>query len=122
MLVGAYPNQETRIRAALKAVELKNQVLAEKVSARRAAWESRPVIASAMQRQFCDWLKLKVVGQVARPEDVTPTEFQARWNSKPALVVGNLQEGPQAARALAERLNVPLVVFSNFPARRVAPS
>jgi hypothetical protein len=31
------------------------------------------------------------------------------------LVVGNLQEGPQAAAALAERLKVPLVIFSNFP-------
>jgi len=115
VLVSAYPNHEARIRAALKAVKQKSQGLAEKVSARRAVWESTPVIASAMQRQFCEWLKLRAVGQVARPEDVTPAELQALLNSKPALVVANLQEGPQAAQALAEKLAVPLVVFSNFP-------
>lgn len=115
VLVSAYPNHEARIRAALKAVEQKSQGLAERASERRAAWEGMPAIVSAMQRQFCEWLKLRVVGQVARPEDVTPAELQALLNSKPALVVANLQEGRHAAQALAERLAVPLVVFSNFP-------
>ena len=34
---------------------------------------------------------------------------------RPALVVGNLQEGLQSAAALADRMSEPLVVFSNFP-------
>jgi len=115
VLVIAYPNHEARIRAALKALEQKSQGLSETVSKRRTAWQGTPVIASAMQRQFCEWLKLQVVGQVARPEDVTPVELRALLSSKPAVIVGNLQEGLLAAQALAERLAVPLVVFSNFP-------
>jgi len=115
VLVVAYPNHEAQIRAALKTVERRTNECSQKVAERSASWEGTPVIASAMQRQFCEWLKLQVVGQVARPEDVTPAELQALLNSKPALVVGNLQEGLRAAQAVAERLNVPLVVFSNFP-------
>jgi len=82
---------------------------------RTEAWEGQPVVASAMQREFCEWLKLKPVGELARPEDVTPGEFEALLRSKPTAVVGNLQEGTSAAEALASRLGVPLVVLSNFP-------
>ena len=35
---------------------------------------------------------------------------------KARCVVANLQEGTAAARGLADRLKVPMVVFSNFPA------
>ncbi len=74
-----------------------------------------PVIASEMQKSFCDYLGLKVLGTLARPEDVTPQEYRKLLGAKARIVIGNLQEGEQAARSLAEKMGIPAVIFSNFP-------
>ncbi len=74
-----------------------------------------PVVASKMQEDFCEYLGLKVVGTVARPEDVTPQEYRKLLRLKARFVIGNLQEGDQAATSLAGKMGVPAVIFSNFP-------
>lgn len=74
-----------------------------------------PVVASEMQKDFCEYLGLKVVGTVARPEDVTPQEYRKLLGLKAKIVIGNLQEGDQAAKSLAEKKGIPAVIFSNFP-------
>ena len=49
-------------------------------------------MASKMQEDFCEYLGLKVVGTVARPEDVTPQEYRKLLRLKARFVIGNLQE------------------------------
>ena len=72
-------------------------------------------MASKMQEDFCEYLGLKVVGTVARPEDVTPQESRKLLRLKARLVSGNLQEGDQAAKSLADKMGVPAVIFRIFP-------
>jgi len=55
------------------------------------------------------------LAEIGRPEDVTPRDLEQLLQHRPALVVGNLQEGVESAAAVADRLEVPLVIFSNFP-------
>lgn len=79
-----------------------------------------PVVASHHQEGFCRWLGLDPVATFASGELNSPAALAAvveKGRSGGArLVVGNLQEGRQAADALARQLGVPVVVFSNFPA------
>ncbi len=78
-------------------------------------WRGARVIASVRQAEFSRWLGLEVLAEIGRGEEVSPRELERLLGLRPALVVANLQEGPRAAAVLAERLEVPLVVFSNFP-------
>jgi ABC-type Fe3+-hydroxamate transport system substrate-binding protein len=73
------------------------------------------VIASFHQRAFAEWLGLKIIGEMRRPEDVSPRELERLMALKPEAIVANLQEGTQAAESLGQRLGVPVIVFSNFP-------
>lgn len=102
--------------------ETRVAALAERVKAagrdahsRAERWSGRKVIASLHQRAFAEWLGLEVIGEMARPEDVSPRELERLMALKPEAIVANLQEGTQAAEALGQRLGVPVIVFSNFP-------
>lgn len=105
------PGMEARLAAARGALE----PLAAQARERAPAWRGRRVVVSANQKQFAEWLGLEVVGVFARPEAMSPTAMAELVDGGADLVVGNLQEGLDAARAIAERAGVPLVVFSNFP-------
>lgn len=74
-----------------------------------------PVIASVMQADLCRSLGLRVVAELPRAETATPHDLEPLLGAEPRFVVANLQEGITAAAALAERLDVPLAVLSNFP-------
>lgn len=82
---------------------------------RPAPWRGAPVIASFQHAGFSRWLGLDVVAEIGRPEDVTPRDLESLMQHRPAVVIGNLQEGLQSAATLAKRMSVPLAVFSNFP-------
>jgi zinc transport system substrate-binding protein len=73
-------------------------------------------IASANQKQFCEWLDLKVVSVFPRSEELLPGELASLVSTRAALVVGNLQEGDKVARSLGETLSLPVAIVSNFPA------
>lgn len=81
-----------------------------------------PVLTSAHQREFCEWLGLRVVGsfRAADTTSIRETEAAVRAGRAGAVggVIANRPEGTRAAEALAERLGVPVVVFDNFPAAR----
>lgn len=114
-LAARYP---TKAGTFQKNAAVANQAAHE--SAEAARKHMRPhagvsVIASAHQRDFCEWLGLEVVGEIRRPESMTPRDLQDLLDLPFAAVVANLQEGTQAAEALAKRSGRPLVVFSNFP-------
>jgi zinc transport system substrate-binding protein len=77
------------------------------------------VVASERQQTFCRWLGLDVVCTFPRADDMTPSSLEkliaVAETSGARLIVANLQEGRQAADAIAQRLDARVVVFSNFP-------
>ena len=85
--------------------------------ARRQAepWQGLAVVASVQQREFCEWLGLRVVGALPRAEDLAPRDLAALQRSGARAVVGNLQSDARPARALGERLHLPVAILSNFP-------
>lgn len=78
-----------------------------------------PVLASHHQAAFCRYLGLNVVETFPSADTALPSEMeQAVAEGRQAcirLVVANRPEGRQAADALADRFNTPVVVLDNFP-------
>jgi zinc transport system substrate-binding protein len=109
------PEQSDALADAVASVGDRLDELEGEIRARPAPWHGGRVIASFQQAGFSRWLGLEVVAEIGRPEDVTPRDLEQLLQYRPDLVVGNLQEGVESAAAVAERLRVPLVVFSNFP-------
>jgi len=94
------------------ATELRDEV-------RKADLTGKRVVASRHQAAFCRWLGLEV-RDVFGADDADNPRATARiienaQSGRVACVVANLQEGDRQAKALAQRLEVPVVVFSNFP-------
>lgn len=115
ILAGLLPDQGEPLVSAANDVSLRLVELESEIRDRPAPWRRAPVIVSFQQAGFISWLGLDVVAEIGRPEDLTPRELERLMQLRPALVVGNLQEGLQSATTLAERMSVPLAVFSNFP-------
>ncbi|MBN1808936.1 MAG: zinc ABC transporter substrate-binding protein [Planctomycetes bacterium] len=115
VLAGEFPDRADTFRSQAVLLEARMSALSDELQARSAPFAGRSVIASFHQKQFCEWLGLDVIGVLARSEEVTPRELEALMALDADAVVANLQEGLQAATALAERMRLPLVVFSNFP-------
>jgi ABC-type Zn uptake system ZnuABC Zn-binding protein ZnuA len=110
-----YPRQATGLRSSLARIRSRGKALAAEARSAAAALRAATVVASSNQAEFCRWLGFDVVQELPRPEDVSPRILERCFYAHPALIVGNLQEGGQAAEALAERLGVPVAMLSNFP-------
>jgi zinc transport system substrate-binding protein len=115
ILAELLPERREALTAAAGDVGRRVERLEGLLRSRPAPWRGTPVIASFQQAAFSRWLGLDVVAEIGRPEDLTPRDLEQLLGHRPALVVGNLQEGLQSASTVADRLAVPLVVFSNFP-------
>jgi zinc transport system substrate-binding protein len=89
--------------------------LSQEAHERAAAWQGYPVIASVQQREFCSWLGLKVVGELPREEDLSPRDLAVLQQAEAQAVIGNLQSDTRPAKALAQRLRLPVAILSNFP-------
>lgn len=80
------------------------------------------VITSVHQKDFCEWLGLKVVATFRAADTASVAEIdEAISTGKLAnvnLIIANRPEGRRTAHALAERLKARVVVFGNFPALR----
>lgn len=109
------PDQREELIVAANEVSLRLLELEEEIRDRPSPWRGAPVIASFQQAGFSRWLGLDLLAEISRPEDLTPRDLESLMHHRPAMVIGNLQEGLQSAATLAERMSVPLVVFSNFP-------
>ncbi len=89
---------------------------------KKAGISGKKTIASSMQRQPLEWMGFHVVADYGRPESLTTRDIveltkKGRYN-RIALVVDNLQSGPDTGKAIAESLGVPHVVLTNFPSER----
>ncbi len=89
--------------------------LAAEGRTRAAAWQGRTVVASIQQKAFCEWLGLRVLAAILRPEDVGAGDLDQFLDSGASAVVGNLQSDAEVAVRLAARMGRPLAILSNFP-------
>ncbi len=115
MLAQAFPEHAAEFVARRNVATARLTRLEKTLQERMQPLRGAPVVASIMQRDLCQWLGLSVVGEIKRPEDITPKDMAALLQLRPRAVVGNLQSDGAAASALAWRMDVPCVVWSNFP-------
>jgi zinc transport system substrate-binding protein len=91
--------------------------LIEKI--KKTGFFGKPIIASSMQKEPLEWMGFRVVGEYGRPEAMSTREVvrlsKIGRDQHAALVVDNLQSGPDAGKGIAEALGVPHVVLTNFP-------
>jgi zinc transport system substrate-binding protein len=84
-----------------------------------AGRELPAVIAAEQQAPFLEWLGFRVVATYGRAEDFTAQELtrlaRVAQDSGVALIVDNLQSGPETGKPLADGLKVLHVTLSNFP-------
>ena len=77
------------------------------------------VICSSLQTGFVEWAGFEVVATYGRPEELTPAKVADIVASAKAagvaLVIDNLQSGPEAGKAMAQDIGAVQVTISNFP-------
>jgi len=87
-----------------------------------AGFSGKPVIASLMQKEPLEWMGFKVVAEYGRQEAMSARDVvrlaKAGKDRGAVMVVDNLQSGPDAGKGIAEILNTPHVVLTNFPSER----
>jgi zinc transport system substrate-binding protein len=119
-LVGAGLVAEPVAAERLKQVQRRLEGLEKGIARSMGTSAGAPVLASGHQAAFCRHLGLDVVGTFSPSDTVGIGEMkdclERARKAKVRCVVGNLQEGEAAAKRLSERLGVPAVMFSNFPA------
>jgi ABC-type Zn uptake system ZnuABC Zn-binding protein ZnuA len=114
--------EQTNAQARLQAVAARLDELSQQATNRvaQAGLRGVPVIASVHQKDFCEWLGLKVVATFRAADTASVAEvddaISAGKLAEVKLVIANQPEGRRTADALAERLGARVVVFGNFPA------
>jgi len=108
-------NQKIReVASQMHAIE---HVIRQEIASSR--WHGCAVVASEHQAAFCRWLGLSVVATLPPSDAATPGKIndliRLAQEKRVSVVVANLQEGVKTAETIAQQLNVPCVVFSNFP-------
>lgn len=121
-LVGSGLLSQAHADARLPAVAARLKALSAALTnrVREAGLGGCPVIASVHQRDFCEWLGLRVAATFRAADAAGIQEIEDAIGAGQAadvrLVIANLPEGRRTADALAGRLGSRVVVFGNFPA------
>lgn len=78
------------------------------------------VLASVHQKAFCEWLGLDVVATFSAADTAGVGQLDHAVRAAEAanvrVIIANQPEGRRTADALADRLDVPVVMLGNFPA------
>lgn len=113
----ARTDSETRLRLIAARLDALSHELTNRVS--EAHLVGSPVISSRHQREFCEWLGLRVVATFRAADTSSIAEIEDAIDAgrlgQVKLVIANMPEGRRAADALAQRLKAQVVVFENFP-------
>lgn len=115
------PDQADAFARRLLEVEARVAHLAEEMRAKVAAagLQGTPVVTSGHQAVFCEALGLRVVARYTGGDEQSAARLagliEQGEEAGVRFVIANLQEGPQLADPLADRLRARAVVFSNFP-------
>lgn len=114
--------ERTNADATLQLVAIRMESLAREATNQvaQAGFVGQAVITSVHQKDFCEWLGLKVVATFRAADTASVAEIDAAISAGQLadvkLVIANLPEGRRTADALAERLGARVAVFGNFPA------
>jgi zinc transport system substrate-binding protein len=113
-------NADVRLQSLAARLEAWSHEATNRVA--EAGLAGQPVITSTHQRDFCEWLGLRVVATFRAADTASISEIEEAIDAgkleQVRLVIANLPEGRRTADALAERLRAQVVVFENFPALR----
>jgi zinc transport system substrate-binding protein len=113
------PIEARRERAIQEAIEIE-KALSDRI--RVSCVSQKPIIASSMLREPLEWMGFHVVGQYGRPEAISAKEIanlvRMGREKGAAMIVDNLQSGPDAGKGIAEALGTPHVILSNFPSEK----
>jgi zinc transport system substrate-binding protein len=102
-------------------IEERLNTLADDINSKieKAGLANIEVLVSGHQAEFAKWLGLNVVATFAGsdieiPSGINSALMEAK-DKNIKFVIANQQEGTALAKAMANRLNSKMVVFSNFP-------
>lgn len=121
VLSEAFPERAAELDGAMGQVRDRIGALEREIQEQveKAGLVDTKVVASGHQAKFCRWLGLDPVATYSGPETASPAQIDDLLDkgrsSGVRFVVINLQESAQAGKAIAGQLDVPVVVFSNFP-------
>lgn len=106
---------ELRLREISRAMDALGDELRAAVS--QAGLESRAVVASDHQAEFCRFLGLEVAATLSTADRMTRSEIRRVLTdgARAGLVIANAPEGTDLADALASSIDARVVVFGNFP-------
>ncbi|MBA7560928.1 hypothetical protein ES708_02562 [subsurface metagenome] len=110
-----FPDRSDDLSLAVTQIRTSSLSSGKKILHRAEPWKNISVIASYQQKDFCEWLGFKVEGVINRAENMTPRDIIKLLSSNAEIVIGNLQEGAEAALSLGEKKSIPVAVLSNFP-------
>ncbi len=83
---------------------------------------NKQIACSVLQKPFLEWCGFDVVVQYPRAENISLEKYRAMIDivkkKDIVFVVDNLQSGPKVGVPLAEELNIPHLVLSNFPYKK----
>lgn len=122
ILTTAYPERAGEFQERLDAMAERMTALASECAAVAEQWELRQAAAltSRHQAAFVEWLGITTAATFSGGDSETAANINAAISDSNAhrvrWIIANRQEGTQLAEAMADRLGVPVVVFSNFPA------
>ena len=120
----AYPEKRELHAAAIQRIRLRIEALEKDVrrQVQSAGLKDAKVAASGHQSRFCQWLGLDPAAVYSGSEVSSPAQIEEMLDkgksSGVRVVIANQQESAQAGEAIAQRLGVPVVVFSNFPSMK----
>lgn len=108
---------QANAQAVLKSVQSKGQEIKARLEAGKTSGVK--AIAMANQADFVKWAGFEVVASYPPPQDLTPEKVKALVNqgkeAQVALVIDNLQNGPEAGKQMAQEIGAIHLTLSNFP-------
>ena len=122
ILSSQYHDRADRYKKRLRLVEKRMENLNHEfvTEIEQSGLDSAKVLASNRQAKFCNWLGLETIATFVGSDAETVSNIdhclRKAQDQGAKLVVANKQQGTGLAKALARRLGVKMVVFSNFPA------
>jgi zinc transport system substrate-binding protein len=123
-LIERFPEQSQQISSRREHVIREAEEKVESLRSRlhQASRSEKPIIAASLLKEPLEWMGFQVVGEYGRPESLSAKEIveltRIGRNKKVAMIVDNLQSGPDAGKGIAEALNVPHVILANFPSEK----
>jgi zinc transport system substrate-binding protein len=115
ILITQYPGSKREIKTNLADLKTRIDTTEKNINTLKNKWAGEKVICATHVSELCGWLGLNCIGILKRPEETTPADLAALVRLDADLIIANLQEGDQTAISLGKKMNIPVIVMSNFP-------